>query len=139
MRRQGTQKTRPGQSPRGSARPVKRAASLSSYANRRGKGASTSAETLVSRQLSPRKGETKRRTGGERLKNGERGLNGSGRPATGVTDWRKRMAVEGRGAVFAEREERIRGALAVMTGEAVEGITRVPFFHAHVARSFGED
>src|SRR5712692_5253625 len=62
-----------------------------------------------------------------------------GRPAGGIADRAKRMAVEGRGAKLPKSFEVIGRGVTFVPGEAVLGKHGVPLFHASVAVCLGQN
>src|SRR5580704_6774099 len=72
-------------------------------------------------------------------KNRKRRLRRTSAPAGRLADRRKRMAMQRRRTVQAQRFEMVGRAVAFVAGEPVLRVDGVPFFHPRVAMIFRED
>src|SRR6266699_4088677 len=70
------------------------------------------------------------------LKNRQGSLRGAHGPATRIAHGRERVAMQRRGPVETQGFEMIRRRVALVAGEAILRIDRVPLFHAGVAMGF---
>src|SRR5437660_6800546 len=70
------------------------------------------------------------------LKNRQGSLRGAHGPATRIAHGRERVAMQRRGPVETQGFEMIRRRVALVAGEAILRIDRVPLFHAGVAMCF---
>src|SRR5690242_5159650 len=73
------------------------------------------------------------------LKNWQWSLRSARRPAAGIADRRKRVAMERRGPVKTQSFEMVRSGVALVAREPVLRINSVPLPHACVAVRFGQD